>query len=257
MGYAVVAGSGEILLLLVVAGGEGAARVLRRGREDLGRDPAFELRRQLGRIAALVIEARRLGLEPLLQQLQRLGVAAAVGAAAGAELDPERVVHLALGLLALRIVARAEGELQLLRHRRDLGHELRRPGVRRIEAVGDPDRPDMVETGEVVVVRGEPRHVVGVIVRQDDEGQAVVGRLLQILHAVVDAADVGGVDAAIDQDVGRPVIARHRQQEEVAEADAVHADADAELAADLRPPCPPFVAGLVEAASCEAGPGCV
>ena len=108
--------------------------------------------------------------------------------------------------------------------------------VRRIETIGDPDRADMVEVGEVVVVRREARHVVGVVVGEDDEREAIAGRLLQVLHAVVDAADVGGMNAAIDQDVRRARLARHRQQEEIAEADAVHAHADAELAATL-PAC--------------------
>src|SRR5689334_15134816 len=89
----------------------------------------------------------------------------------------------------------------------------------------------MVEAGEVFVVRSEPRHVVGVVVRQDDEGQPVAGRLLQVLHALADAADVGGMDAAVDQDMSRAIVAGHRQQEEVAEADPIHADTDAELAA--------------------------
>ncbi len=67
--------------------------------------------------------------------------------------------------------------------------------------------------------------MVGVIVRQNDKRQTILSRLLQVLNAFVDAADVGGMDPAIDQDMRRAVIAWHRHQKEVAKSDPVHAHA--------------------------------
>src|SRR5262245_12170846 len=87
--------------------------------------------------------------------------------------------------------------------------------------------------------------MVGVIVRQDNERQAILSRLLQILNAFVDAADVGVMDPAIDQDMRRAVIAWHGHQQEVAKSDPVHAHAYAQVAPD----------GLAPVRFSRAGPG--
>ena len=131
------------------------------------------------------------------------------------------------------IVASAELHLQLLRDGRELRHELRGIGVVRIEPVRDPHGAD-IELRKIVVVGREARHMIGVIVGEDDQREVVAGLLLHVLHALVDAADVGRMNAAIDEDMRGAVLSRHRQQEEIAEADAVHPNADVAVPAGAR-----------------------
>src|SRR5260370_36240363 len=73
----------------------------------------------------------------------------------------------------------------------------------------------------------------------------ILSRLVQVVKAFVDAADVVGMDPAIDQDMRRAVIAWHRHQKEVAKSDPVHANAYPQVAA----------VGLVPVRFSGAGPG--
>ena len=78
-------------------------------------------------------------------------------------------------------------------------------GLLGIEAICDPDRAD-VELRKIVGVRREARHVVGVIVREYDEREVIARLFHHVLHAFVDAADVGRMHAAIDQDMRGAVL---------------------------------------------------
>ena len=68
--------------------------------------------------------------------------------------------------------------------------------------------------------------MVGVVVRQDDQREMIAGFLFHILNAVINGVDVRRMNAAIDQNVRGAVLSWHSHQEEIAEAHAVHPDAN-------------------------------
>src|SRR5205085_3118940 len=84
----------------------------------------------------------------------------------------------------------------------------------------------------------EADDVILMAMGDDDEGQLVAGLLGHVGHGVLDRADVALLrgaagDAAVDEDVLRPGSAGDGHQEKVAEADAVHPDAQLAFAVAL------------------------
>ena len=86
--------------------------------------------------------------------------------------------------------------------------------------------------------------MVGMIVGENDQREPIARLPLHVLHAVVHGAYVRRMNTAIDQDVRGTVLSRHRQQEEIAETDTVHAHADVGVPTAAAAGCAPAGAGV-------------
>src|SRR5689334_8177112 len=93
----------------------------------------------------------------------------------------------------------------------------------------EPWHPDSVDgnLSEDVAATAKAGDVIGMSVRHDNEREMIVAVLGHLGDGRAYAAEILRVHTAIDQDVACAGLARHAEQEEVAEADAIHAHAQA------------------------------
>ena len=176
---------------LVVARAELVRKCLGARTEDLGSDRALQYRWQHGLVAGLVVvDGRRIAELPR-DDIERLRVHAAGHAKPGAErvLDFRQCLPRDVGGLSVEVEAKPQPQLQrqVARERSDpvpLRHGFR---IRRIEAIGDPDRAD-VERREDVLMRRESGQMIGVVVRHDHERELALRDVAQVGDAVGHAA---------------------------------------------------------------------
>ena len=216
----------EILLVLVRHLADQG--VVDRRTEDLCGEPGrSETGRQRRHVTGLVVVMCRLAaLEAAMQHVQRLLVR---GDAREAKTAGDVLGHAQqLFGLGVRLGGQTRLELpaEMPGHRDQAG--LKRDGLL-IPWIFEPGHPHPLDLdlGEDVGAAAKTRNVIGVPVRHDHQREPVAAVLRHLGDGRAHAAEILGVDAAIDQDMADAGRGRHAEQEEIAEADAVHAHAQA------------------------------